>query len=96
MTPIGGCPSHKRGLQVDGNACGLFLKSNIMPIKLDYTNGMNSRNRKLTDRQAQAIKRLYARGGRGKQHAARFKISPAHFNNVGRGMYWRIHAGKTI
>lgn len=53
-----------------------------------HTQGMASRNVKLTDDQVRQIRREYAAGLRGKAEAHRYGLSAVHWNAIGRGRAW--------
>ena len=62
-----------------------------MPFILKPTDGMNSRVRKINNKQAARIKTLFAQGKRGKDYAKRFGISASQFNKIGRGEMWKVN-----
>ena len=57
-------------------------------IILNCTQGENSRQAKLTNEQIYAIRAAYDAGMTGRAGAAKFNISPAHYNNIGRRIRW--------
>ncbi len=61
-----------------------------MPIKFERTDGIYSKTKKLkSEQQVIAIRKIYAGGGRGKDHARKFGITPYHFDDIGRGNHWK-------
>ena len=57
-------------------------------IILNCTQGELSRLAKLTNEQVYAIRAAFDGGMTGKEGAAKFHISPAHYNNIGRRIRW--------
>lgn len=68
-------------------ADGLFETGRSM-ITWNNTAGVNSRTKKLTPETVRAIRKEYAEGKRGKDHAAKHNTSPANFNLIGRRGSW--------
>ena len=60
-----------------------------MPITFQRTDGIHSRNAKLTEADVRAIRRKYDKGLRGSTEAKRMGISPVQFNKVGRREAWK-------
>jgi len=58
-------------------------------IVFKRTDGVNSKNAKLTNEQVWAIRREYDNGRRGKESAARYNISGKTFNEIGRRDSWQ-------
>jgi len=58
-------------------------------IVFQRTDGMNSKNAKLTNEQVFLIRRDYDNGLRGKENGARYNISGKTFNEIGRRDAWQ-------
>ena len=58
-------------------------------IVFEPTDGMNSRNAKLTNTQVLAIRQEYDEGRRGKENGCRYGISGNTYNDIGRRETWR-------
>lgn len=61
----------------------------MSPIIFERTDGINSKNAKLTNEQVYAIRRDYDNGQRGKENATRYNISGKVFNEIGRRDSWQ-------
>ena len=60
-----------------------------MSIVFQRTDGVNSRNAKLTERQVYAIRQEYDEGKRGKANGCRYGVSGNTYNDIGRREVWK-------